>query len=77
MNHGDMLVKKGDPETAKKIYQIATKQSGFKTWPYKDVLIRRIANAEKNVNQFRQKINNSDKIKENSILINTPFSCMA
>ena len=77
MNHGDMLVKKGDPETAKKIYQIATKQSGFKTWPYKDVLIRRIANAEKNVNQFRQKINNSDKIKENSIMINTPFSCMA
>ena len=58
-----MLVKKGDPETAKKIYQIATKQSGFKTWPYKDVLIRRIANAEKNVNQFRQKIKKSDNIK--------------
>ena len=48
MNHGDMLVKKGDPETAKKIYRIATKQSGFKIWPYKDVLIRTIANAEKN-----------------------------
>ena len=76
MNLGDMIVKKGDSETAKKIYQIAKTQSDFETWPYKDVLIRRIENAEKNVNQFRRKIINSEKFKENTIMINTPFSCM-
>jgi len=75
MNLGDMIVKKGNSETAKKIYQIAKTQSDFKTWPYKDVLIRRIANSEKNVEQFRQKIQNSEIIKENAIMLNTPFSC--
>jgi hypothetical protein len=77
MNLGDMIVKKGDSETAKKIYQIAKTQSDFKTWPYKDILNRRIANAKKNVNQFRRKILNSENFKENTILIYTPFSCMA
>jgi len=77
MNLGDMIVKKGDSETAKKIYQIAKTQSDFKTWPYKDILNRRIANAKKNVNQFRRKILNSENFNENTIMINTPFSCMA
>ena len=71
-------VRSGDHlDAAKKIYQISKTQSDFKTWPYKDILNRRIANAKNNVNQFSRKILNSENFNENTIMINTPFSCMA
>ncbi|MAU06697.1 MAG: hypothetical protein CL919_02285 [Deltaproteobacteria bacterium] len=77
MNLGDMLVKNGEVAVAKRIYQTAKQHPDFKTWPYKDVLNRRIRHAEKNVERFRHIIDNSEKVTEDAIMILTPFSCMA
>jgi len=53
LNFGDMLVKAGDPVAARKLYAQAKFSKDFATWPYRDVLERRLARAEENVAVFR------------------------
>ena len=53
MNFGDMLVKEGEPEIAREIYQTAMDHPDFETWPYKEYLIRRIENAEQQLEKNR------------------------
>ncbi len=76
MNFGDMLVKDGKPEIARKIYQTAMDHPDFETWPYKDYLIRRIENAERNVEKFRVNDNPSVDVNDSTIMIKTTFGCM-
>ena len=76
MNFGDMLVKEGKPEIARKIYQTAMDHPDFETWPYKEYLIRRIENADRNVEKFRANNNPSADVNDSTIMIKTTFGCM-
>ena len=76
MNFGDMLVKEGKPVIARKIYQTAMDHPDFETWPYKEYLIRRIENADRNVEKLRENKNPSADVNDNTIMIKTTFGCM-
>lgn len=52
LNFGDMLVKSGDWQTARKVYANATRSADFATWPFAAELQRRIAQAPDNVAAF-------------------------
>ena len=45
MNMGDMLMKAGDPQTARKIYANARLSSTYGSWPFREALERRMADA--------------------------------
>ena len=76
LNFGDMLVKEGKPEIARKIYQTAMDHPDFETLPYKEYLIRRIENADRNVEKFRANNNPSADVNDSTIMIKTTFGCM-
>ena len=76
LNFGDMLVKEGKPEIARKIYHTAMDHPDFETWPYKEYLIRRIENADRNVEKFRENNNPSADVNDSTIMIKTTFGCM-
>jgi len=75
LNMGDMLVKAGDPSTARKIYAQARLAKDFPTWPYREVLERRITEADQNISRFRAAGNTADA--EHHTMIDTPFACTA
>ena len=78
MNMGDMLVKKGDWEKAIEIYQLAKDVPQYDTWDFKETLEKRIVNAEKNVNNFHEKLNGAEKNElDNVMLVNSSISCMS
>ena len=68
-----MLVKAGQWQTAVTIYQNAKLDKHYATWPYRDLLEKRIANAEQNVNHFQKEFSGVDK----SILFNSGVGCVA
>ena len=76
VNFGDMLVKEGKPEIARKIYQTAMDHPDFETWPYKEYLIRRIENADRNVEKFIANNNPSAAVNDSTIMIITTFGFM-
>ncbi len=53
LNMGEMLVKQGDPATARPVYANARLSKTYQEWPFKSVLEDRIARAEENVALFR------------------------
>lgn len=53
LNMGDMVVKSGDPRTARNVYAQAKNSKTYDTWPYKAVLEERIARSDSNVELFR------------------------
>lgn len=73
LNMGDMVVKAGDPQTARKLYAQAKLAKGYDAWPYKDVLERRLAHADENVALFRAKPPTEG---DSGPMIATPFACM-
>ena len=77
LNMGDLLVKKGKPALAKKIYGNAKLSKTYQKWPFRGVLEQRIANAEKNVELFRKKIDSGDNPKHDMLMFNSSFACMA
>lgn len=50
---GDLLVKQGEVEAAKKVYASAKLSPLYAQWPYRVALEDRLTNAEKNVEPFR------------------------
>ena len=75
---GDMIVKSGDPKTARSVYAQAKLAKGFATWSYKDVLERRIGQADENVALFRappKRATQEPMEKERRIMFETPFAC--
>jgi uncharacterized protein YceK len=52
LNMGDMLVKSGDPETARKIYTIAKLSPAYGEWPFRQVLEDHLRDAPGNVAAF-------------------------
>jgi hypothetical protein len=72
LNLGDMLVKANDPTTARQIYAQARLSKEYGNWPYREVLERRIVDADANVERFR-----SPKAgdKERRMMIESSFAC--
>ena len=54
LHFGDMLVKAGDPQRAVTMYANARLAAEYSSWPYRDVLERRITDAAVNVEAFRR-----------------------
>jgi tetratricopeptide (TPR) repeat protein len=50
---GDLLVKQGEVESAKKVYASAKQSATYAQWPYRALLEARLANAAANVEPFR------------------------
>lgn len=73
LNMGDMLVKAGDWQTARKIYGNAKGVPDYASWPYAPVLEARIEQAEENVAAFNRKEGAPDR----PIMIESEFACMA
>lgn len=74
LNMGDMLVKAGDWKTAIKIYKNARLSRDYSSWPYKQMLERRIEHAEENVCNFRKEKGDSP---DTTILFNSGSGCVA
>lgn len=73
LNLGDMLVKAGDVKAARVMYANAKLSKTFDRWPYRDVLERRIAEAEENVEHFRKKAD--EQPEGHRMMIASEFSC--
>jgi hypothetical protein len=73
LNHGDMLVKSGDWETAQKVYAIARLTKTYTSWPYRPVLEERILRAKENVAVF----NGPRFGGRDGMMIRSRFACMA
>jgi uncharacterized membrane protein len=54
LNMGDMIVKQGDPATARRVYANAKLSKTYQAWPFKQVLEDRAAQADQNVALFRK-----------------------
>jgi hypothetical protein len=76
MNMGDMLVKAGDSQTARRIYADSTLSSTYRQWPYRAVLEQRIRDAQQNVTVFNTQGSQLQPSKSRMMLA-SPFSCMA
>ena len=70
---GDMVVKAGDPAVARKVYAQAKLSKTYDAWPYKAVLETRIAEAESNVDAFR---NPRPGEKGRVVMAGSTFTCM-
>ena len=71
---GDMITKTGDYTTAIKIYELATFSPNYNTWAFKDVLKKRIINAERNTKTFLD----STQIGMDNVMINNSGNlCMS
>lgn len=77
LNMGDMLVKKGDYQTAIKIYNNAKLAKNYAKWKYRTVLEDRITHAKENVAKFNKTVNPFKPAKEPVMMFNSQFACMA
>jgi hypothetical protein len=72
LNMGDMLVKQGNPATARLVYANAKLSKTYQQWPFKDVLEDRIVNAEQYVTLFREP---QPGEKTRTMMIISTFAC--
>ena len=75
LNFGDMLVKKGSPETAIKMYKAAKLSDSYNEWPYKDVLEERIRDASINISNFNMPLDEKKLFSQKVIMFNSKMSC--
>lgn len=76
LNMGDMLVKAGEVETARKIYANAWLSPTYAQWKYRGVLEARITNASENVASFRIDDTGRDA-RRPRMMFSSTLSCMA
>jgi hypothetical protein len=76
LNMGDMLVKSGDWQAARKIYATAKLSPDYGNWKFRGVLEARIKDAESNVPVFNAQESPADK-KIGRMMANSEFACMA
>jgi uncharacterized membrane protein len=72
LNMGDMIVKQGDPATARRVYADARLSKTYQAWPFKQVLDDRIAQADENVPRFR---NGTGGEKTRTMMVSSAFAC--
>lgn len=73
LNMGDMVVKNGEAEVAKKVYQIAKLSKDYESWKYRPVLEERIAKAEERSSLFKD----NDPKNDPEIMFGSSYACMA
>jgi uncharacterized membrane protein len=73
LNMGDMIVKQGDPATARRVYANAKLSKTYQAWPFKQVLDDRIAHADENVALFRKE---QPGEKTRTMMTSSTFACM-
>jgi hypothetical protein len=76
LNMGDMLVKAGDWQTARKIYADAKLSSTYSQWQYREILEDRIRDAQDNVAAFNAPVGATYR-GDKQIMVTTAFACMA
>ncbi|MCB0640161.1 MAG: hypothetical protein KDC44_00915, partial [Phaeodactylibacter sp.] len=78
MSYGDLLVKSGNWEQAIRIYELAKYAPDYENWPYRDVLERRIRDAQLNVGLFRQPIVQGTIVGlDAAVMVQTSIACRA
>jgi len=70
---GDMLVKNGQPDVAKIMYENAKYSTVYEQWDYQDVLEERIASADARAVAYQS----PDPDDHPPTLINEPYACVA
>jgi len=75
LNMGDMLVKFGQPDVARRVYADARLSKTYAAWPYRDVLEERIAQAPDNVAVFRRPAAQGEARR--TLMVQSSFACMA
>ncbi len=76
LNMGDMLVKSGDWQTARRIYAAAKSTPGYASWPYRRELEQHINDARTNVARFNAVVPPGSTPPARMMLHST-FACMA
>lgn len=78
MSYGDLLVKNGDWEKAIPIYELAKYAPDYNHWPYREILDKRIKNAQSNVVKFRKSADKDDFIGlDDAVMVQTAMACRA
>ncbi|MFL5764243.1 MAG: hypothetical protein ACJ77K_09895 [Bacteroidia bacterium] len=77
LNFGDMLVKQGKLEEAKKVYTAIKLAPSYSEWVYKTALEKRITDVSVNEKLFNRKLNLLFDKGEPQIFINSQISCVA
>lgn len=70
-NMGDILVKKGEVEAAKKICQNAKLAKDYQSWKYRSLLEERIAKAEERARLFKE----ADSKNHPDMMLNSAYAC--
>jgi hypothetical protein len=73
LNMGDMLVKSGDWQTARRVYANAKLSSTYEQWKFRDILEARVRDAEMNVAVFRA----ARTHRTGTLMVHSSFACMA
>jgi hypothetical protein len=72
-----MLVKNGELEEGKKIYQLAKESDSYNEWPYKEELEKRILNIATNAIDFNKEVDELNLKGQNVIMFNSKMACMS
>ncbi|MGC3944790.1 MAG: hypothetical protein QM762_09735 [Chryseolinea sp.] len=76
MAYGDMLVKSGSWEDAVSVYKICQYVPQYDDWDYKEVLERRIFNAERNATIFQRPVGKGQRVSADvAIMVETGIAC--
>ena len=73
LNFGDLLVKAGEPDVAREVYANARLSETYAEWPYREVLERRIVNADSVAERFEQ----APPEDEPEVMLRSAFACTA
>jgi hypothetical protein len=72
LHMGDLLIKKGDVLTGKEIYKLAKTAPTYSSWPYDQVLDKRIAEAEERAAAFAKGTK-----PQPEMMFQSPYACVA
>jgi hypothetical protein len=73
---GDMLVKSGDWQTARKVYSNAMLSATYSQWNFRQVLEDRVRDAPDNVAAFNAPVDTNTRERK-QIMVASPFACVA
>jgi hypothetical protein len=76
LNMGDMLVKSGDWQTARKVYSNAILSATYSQWNFRQVLEDRVRDAPDNVAAFNAPVDTNTRGRK-QIMVASSFACMA
>lgn len=75
LHMGDMIIKTGDFKTAIKIYELAKSSPNYESWVFKDLLEKRILNAESNTKLFLERTQKNEI--DSMIITNSGSLCIS